>query len=436
MTPEPSSIAPRERIARPPVRPADGRPGVLSNGPAPAANGTRLDKVLLVHNFYQQRGGEDESFAAESELLASRGHAVVPYTVHNDVIDGMPRLHVAAATVWNDQTYHDLRALIQRERPSLIHCNNTFPLISPAVYYAARAEGLPVVQNLRNYRMYCVNGLFFRDGHVCESCLGKAIPWKGITHGCYRGSRSASGAVAALFSLHRALGTWTEMVDVYVTLTRFARSKFIEAGLPEEKIVHKPNFISTTPSVGEGRGGYALFVGRLSPEKGLDTLVEAWRRLDGALDLKIVGDGPIASVAAEAAARVPGVSWLGRQPVDVVQELMGEARMLVFPSEWYETFGRVGMEAFAKGTPVVAADIGAVAELVEHGENGLRFRPGDPEDLAQQVRWALANPAAWTAMRARARHTFETHYTADRNYDMLMEIYQLAMQRARARPAA
>ncbi len=384
-------------------------------------------KVLLVHNYYQQRGGEDESFDAEGALLRERGHDVVVHTVHNDAVDGMSSAGLAAAVVWNRAAYREVRALVRRERPALVHCTNTFPLLSPSVYYAARAEGLPVVQHLRNYRLACVNGLFFRDGRVCEDCLGLAAPWHGVRHGCYRGSPAASGAVAAMVGVHRAVGTWARMVDVYVTLTEFARGKLVEAGLPADRVHVKPNFLRRPPAVGDGAGGYALFVGRLSPEKGLGTLLAAWERLGGALDLVVVGDGPSAPAVAEAAARVPGVRWLGRQPLERVYELMGGARLLVFPSEWYETFGRVAMEAFAAGTPVVAAQIGAVAEVVEHGQTGLHFRPGDPADLARQVTWALEHPDAWAAMRGRSRRRFEALYSADRNYEMLSALYRRAL---------
>lgn len=391
------------------------------------------DRLLLVHNYYQQRGGEDESFAAESELLRARGHSVVSYTVHNDEIEGMSRLKLARDTLWNKKTYREVRALIRAERPEVVHCNNIFPLVSPSVYYAARAEGVPVVQNLRNYRMYCLNGLFFRDGKVCEECLGGAFPWRGIARSCYRQSKSASCAVAGLLAGHRAIGTWTKMVDLYVCLTQFARGKFIEAGLPADMLACKPNFLPEKPELGDGRGGFALFVGRLSPEKGLGTLLGAWERLDGALPLKIVGDGPDEAMVAAAAARIPGVEWLGRKPLAEVEQLMADARMLVFPSTWYETFGRVGMEAFAKGTPVIAANIGAIAELVDHQENGLLFRPGDVDDLTTQIRWALDHPDEFAAMRGRARATFEARYTADRNYELLMEIYDRAKRRAGVR---
>jgi glycosyltransferase involved in cell wall biosynthesis len=389
-------------------------------------------KILAVHNRYQQPGGEDQVFMAETALLESYGHRVVRYTTHNDRVAEMNRLALAGNTLWNSSAYQELRTLIRQERPHVAHFHNTFPLISPAGYYAAKAEGVPVIQTLHNYRLLCPNALFFRDGRVCEDCMGKVVPWPGVVHKCYRGSRAASGLVTAMLTTHRALRTWTEMVDVYVALTEFARRKFIEGGLPAEKIMVKPNFVYPDPGPGEGRGGYALFVGRLSPEKGVGTLLAAWEQLEGRISLKVVGDGPLREQVVEAADRDPCVEYLGYRPGEEINALLKEAGMLVFPSEWYETFGRVAAEAFATATPVIAADVGAVAELVEHGHTGLRFRPGDPEDLAAQVGRSFSRPEEHARMRREARAEFEAKYTAERNHQMLLEIYESALVRKEA----
>jgi glycosyltransferase involved in cell wall biosynthesis len=385
-------------------------------------------KVLAVHNYYQQPGGEDQVFLAETALLERYGHRVVRYSTHNDRAATMNRPALAGTALWNHQIFRDLRALIHRERPHVAHFHNTFPLVSPAGYYAARAEGVPVVQTLHNYRLLCPNALFFRDGRVCEDCMGKAIPWPGVVHKCYRGSRAASGIVTAMLTIHRAVRTWTEMVNVYVALTEFARRKFIEGGLPAEKVTVKPNFVYPDPGPGESGEEHALFVGRLSPEKGVDTLLAAWEHLEVRVPLKIVGDGPLMGLVLEAASRQPWVEYLGYRPAEEVHTLMKEANMLIFPSRWYETFGRVAIEAFATATPVVAANLGAIAELVDHGRAGLRFRPGDPEDLAAQVEWLLCHPEEHARMRRQARAEFEAKYTSERNYQKLMEIYESALE--------
>jgi glycosyltransferase involved in cell wall biosynthesis len=388
-------------------------------------------KILAVHNRYQRPGGEDQVFVDETALLEARNHRVLRYEVHNDQVEQVNRLTLAKDTVWNTSAYRELGALIRRERPHVVHFHNTLPLVSPSGYYAARAEGVPVIQTLHNYRLLCPVALFFRDGRVCEDCMGKAVPWPSVVHRCYRGSRTASGVIATMLTVHRALRTWIEMVDVYVALTEFARNKFIEGGLPAGKVVVKPNFVAPDPGRGQGGGGYALFVGRLAPEKGTGTMLAAWDRLGTRIPLKIVGDGPLRDQVLGAAAKQSNVEWLGHRPVEDVHALMGKADMLVFPSRWYETFGRVAAEAFAAGTPVIAANIGAVAELVEHGRTGLKFRPGDPEDLVTQVEWALSHPAELQSMREEVRAEFEAKYTAERNYRALMEIYEAALERKR-----
>jgi glycosyltransferase involved in cell wall biosynthesis len=384
-------------------------------------------RVLLLHNRYQLPGGEDQVFAAEGDLLEAHGHRVARYTAHNDQVAGMSRYALARATVWNQAVYRELRALIRSERPQIAHFHNTLPLISPAAYYAAQAEGVPVVQTLHNYRLLCPNALFFRDGRVCEDCLGKSFPWPGVAHACYRESRPASGTVATMLSTHRALGTWKGAVNVYVALTEFARQKFVEGGLPPERIVVKPNFVHPDPGMGQGSGDYVLYVGRLSKEKGLDTLLAAREQFGMDVPLNLVGEGPLAPQVAEAARRKQ-LEWLGQLPKDQVLELMKEAKALIFPSVWYEGFPMVIAEAYAVGLPVIASDLGSMSSLIDHRRTGLRFRPGDPGELAAQVRWAIKNPELLEVMRQTARARFESEYAAERNYRLLLEIYERAAQ--------
>ncbi len=383
-------------------------------------------QVLSIHNSYQIRGGEDESREAEQRLLREMGHSVEVYEENNDRLSSLNAIQLACKTVWSKEAYKTVKQLLARQPHDIVHVQNFFPLISPSVYYAAKSMGVPVVQTLRNYRLLCPNAMFFREGRVCEACIGKAIPLPGVLHGCYRESQTASGAVATMLTVHRLMQTWMQKVDLYIALTEFARQKFIQGGFPEDKIVVKPNFVNPDPGIGEGRGGYALYVGRLSVEKGLDTLLAAWEKLGKQLPLKIVGDGPLANQVVEATQRLGNVEWLGRKPVQEVYALMGEAKLVIFPSKWYETFGRVAVEAFAKGTPVIAANIGAIAEVVEHGRTGLHFQPGDAVDLATQVEWALSHPSELAQMRREVRAEFETKYTAKQNYQQLMEIYKLA----------
>jgi glycosyltransferase involved in cell wall biosynthesis len=362
----------------------------------------------------------------EAELLTAAGHEVLRFTVHNDAINSMSKLAAARRTIWNEETYRKLRAIVRRERPAIVHFTNTFPLISPSAYQAAKREGAAVVQSLRNYRLLCPNAQFLRNGAVCENCLERRIPWPGVWHGCYRGSRAGSAVVAAMLAWHRFCGTYAETVDVYYALTEFARRKFVEGGLPAQKIVVKPNFVYPDPEPGDGAGGYAVFVGRLSPEKGITTLLSAWRQLSGDLSLKILGDGPLAGLVEQAARNDSRIRWLGHRPTTEVQRIVGNAACTIVPSLWYEGQPRTIIEAFARGTPVIASRLGSMQELVEEGLNGFLFEPGNADDLAVVIRRWLNEPSHRT-LRSAARREFERRYTAKANYAMLMTVYKRAI---------
>ncbi|HYC33615.1 MAG TPA: glycosyltransferase [Gemmatimonadales bacterium] len=392
-------------------------------------------RILVCHNFYQQPGGEDQSFAGEAAMLEAFGHRVVRFTRHNRDIAGRPRLGAAADTLWNRRVARELAEAVRGQAIDVAHFQNTFPIISPAAYHAVGRLGVPVVQSLRNYRLLCPNALFYRDGHVCEDCLGRSIPWPGVLHRCYRGSVGASAVTAAMLTAHRALGTWSDAVDMYIANTEFSRRKFIEGGLPADRVAVKPNFVYPDPGPGAGRGGFALYAGRLTPEKGIATLLAAWKLLGGRLPLRIAGDGPLAPLVREAAGGPDAVEYLGHRTPLEVSDLMGDASVLVFPSEWYETFGRTIVEAFAKGTPVVAAALGGVTAMIDPGRTGLHYPPGDAEALAGRVEALLGDPGMLARMRPEARREFELCYTAERNHAMLLEIYGRAVERRRGAPA-
>lgn len=402
-------------------------------------------RILQLHNLYKIAGGEDVVVQAEKTLLEAYGHEVVLLQADNhNITSFFSQTMTALNTVYSFSAKKRVQAEIAKFQPDVVHVHNFFPLWSPAVYDACQEAKVPVLQTLHNYRLFCADAFFFRDGKVCEDCLGKFFPWPGVVHRCYRGSRVGSAVLATMQAVHRARGTWKERVNLYIALTEFARHKFIEAGLPADKIVVKPNFllskneeISSVPKLQETKENYALFVGRLSPEKGIDTMLAAWRlKASNGLgqkgqnflgSLKIVGDGPLADQVAMAAQEIPGVEWLGRQPQEQVQKLMQNAKMLVFPSVWYEGFPMVIVEALALGLPVVASNLGSLSSLVDSGRTGLHFRPGDADDLAAKVEWAIAHPQELGQMGREARAEFEAHYTAEANYRQLMEIYQLAL---------
>jgi len=396
-------------------------------------------KILSVHNTYQKPGGEDQVFAQEAELLRAHGHQVLLYQASNDQVTGVNPLVLLGNTIWNKPIHQELRALMRREKPDIVHVHNTFPVISPAVYYAANGEGIPVVQTLHNYRMLCPAATLFRDGHVCEECLGKRIPWPGVLHGCYRGNRLATAAAAAMLATHNYKETWSKAVSAYIALTDFARDKFIEGGLPAAKIFVKPNYLQTDPGPGEGQGNYAFFVGRLTPEKGISTLLEAWREIGHALPLQIAGDGPLAVEVEKACREMEGVTWLKWLPRAEILQRMKDASVLILPSTWYEGFPMILAEAFAVGLPVIASNLGSMSSVVDHLRTGLHFEPGNASDLVEKVRWLRAHPTEVALMRAQARREYETKYTGEENYAQMIHIYEsvLSPQRSHAagRPA-
>lgn len=382
-------------------------------------------RVLVVHNHYRERGGEDAVFEAETALLRKNGVDVVTYEEHSDRATSIPPFRLAVEVVWSRESRRRLAAEIERVRPDVVHFHNPFPLISPSAYYACRAAGVAVVQRLPNYRILCPGANLVRDGRVCQDCLGRSLPWPALVHGCYRGSRPATASVASMIVTHRLLGTWERMVDVYVPPSEFARSKFIEGGLPADRIVSKPNFVDPDPGIGTHDGGFALYAGRLSEEKGVATLLRAWKALGpDAPPLRIAGDGPLATLLAHAP---PKVEWLGRRSKAEVFDLMRQANVLIFPSDCFESFGLAIAEAYATGLPVIASRHGAMAEIVDEGRTGLLFDPGDANSLATRVRWALAHPDEMRAMGRAARLAYEERYTAARAFHLLEAIYEKAI---------
>jgi glycosyltransferase involved in cell wall biosynthesis len=394
-------------------------------------------RVLLVHNRYQQPGGEDGVVGAEADMLRRHLHQVEIYEANNDGIEGpLDRLKTAVRCVWSPRAERTFRKHLRDIEPDVIHVHNFFPLISPAVHHAAYKRGIPVVQTLHNYRLLCPASTLLRDGVVCEACTHEWYPISAVRHACYRKSHAASFAVANMLVFHRLIGTWTHTVSRFIALSEFARRKFVSSGLPEDRVSVKPNFLADDPGPGYGNGDYVLFVGRLTDEKGIPCLLQAWKALRSKPRLIIVGDGPLASMVRDFASTDRTVQWLGFLNRSGILELMGNAFALIFPSIWYEAFPLVLAESFAKGLPVIASNLGSMAEIVSHRRTGLLFAPGSSLDLANTLQWAFDHRSEVFAMRKHARLEFESKYTADRNYRLLLDIYEAALPALAAAPLA
>jgi glycosyltransferase involved in cell wall biosynthesis len=388
-------------------------------------------RILVAHNRYRYSGGEDSVMRAEVDMLRSAGNDVEVFEVDNNSIQGTAAKIVAAASLFHSyNSFRKMDELLRRFRPDVLHIHNWFPLLSPSVISAAGEVGVPVVQTLHNFRMLCANGVLYRNGKICEDCIGKAIPLSATMHGCYSSSRVGSALVSAAFSYHRFAQTWNG-VSTFIALSEFQRGLLIRGGVEAARIVVKPNFVKDAGEIGSGKGGYALFVGRLVPEKGIRTVLKAWETSKISMSLKIMGHGPLTEEVRCRTKRLPSVEYLGQRTQSEVYAAMADARFLIFPSESYETFALTIVEAFSRGTPVLAANIESVADLVKDGQTGFRFIPGDAEDLSAKAALLSADTVGYQAMRHQCRRVYEERYTDKRNYKMLIDIYRNSIASAR-----
>jgi glycosyltransferase involved in cell wall biosynthesis len=375
-------------------------------------------KILIAHNEYQYRGGEDIVVDAEITLLREYGHEVEVYRRNNHELQNMSRLATVGSTFWSSRSAHEVADLCDGFRPDLIHVHNTFPLISPSLYWLTARKRIPLIQTLHNFRLLCPQAMLLRDGKVCEDCIGK-LPWRAVTRKCYRDSVLQSAVTAGMLVAHRAAGSYRDRVTNYIALNAFCRDKFIAGGLPAERIRIKQNFTvcGGVPDWEKRAGG--VFIGRLSPEKGLAVLIDALSLLDG-VSIKVIGKGPLQDTVERAFRH----DYLGYQSRGRIAQLLREARYLVAPSTGIETFGLVAIEAFMCGTPVIASRQGGFRELVKEGVTGLLVDPTDAADLAAKIAWAESHPAEMLRMGRAARAEYEAKYTPERNYRILIDIYE------------
>ncbi len=380
-------------------------------------------RILITHNTYQQAGGEDIVVANERALLQEAGHEVKLYTVSNYDINGLgKKLKTFIETPYSHKAKQQFADIIKIFKPDIVHVHNFFPLLTPAIYDSCIEAHVPVVQTLHNYRTICPGALLMRDSKICEKCVTNSPYW-GAWHRCYRGSFLGSLAVARMVAVHKNKKTWLQKVDRFIVLTEFARKKFIESGFLADRLVVKPNFVTDLEQLDINKHSGALFVGRISEEKGLRTLMEAWQTID--YTLCIIGDGPMMN---ETKALAPNnVHFLRKLSSHEVRVAMSKAAFLIMPSLWYEGFPMTIVEAFSCGLPVITSNLGSIAEIVKDGVTGLHFNTKDADDLAAKVRWAINHPREMAQMGLNARAEYERKYTPDKNYRQLISIYEKAI---------
>jgi glycosyltransferase involved in cell wall biosynthesis len=390
-------------------------------------------RVLQLHTPYRQPGGEDAVVRAEAEVLRRSGHEVVQYQVQNPP-GAAGAIGSLVVSPWNPRQARRVQGLAERLRPDVAHVHNTWYAQSPAVLWALRRAGVPTVMTLHNYRLVCANGQLFRDGAPCEDCVG-ASPWHGVRHGCYRDSMVLSVPAAGTIALHDRLRTWSRTVDRFVVLSEFAAERLVRGGLPPDRIELKPNFVADPGprAAPAAASATVLYVGRLSPEKGVELLVEAWREVgEGPLELVVVGDGPLRErLARRPAARL---RLAGQLPAAEVRRQMLAARALVLPSVWYEGQPVAVLEALAAGLPVLGSGIGGVPELLAPLGRDWLAAPGEVASWVAALR-ALADPERVEVASARARALYERSFSAATAARALEDVYERAADhRARSKP--
>jgi len=382
-------------------------------------------RLLVVHNRYRtgQPSGEDVVVDRDLQVLAAAGHEVQTYLRESDEIASWStaaRATLPGRVLWSPADARALGRMVADLRPDVVHVHNTFPVISPSVLGAVRRQGVPVVATLHNYRLFCASGLLLREGRPCTECIGRT-PLPGLLHGCYRDSRVATAPLTASIALHGALGTWVRGVNRFVVMTEFARSMVTRAGLPAERVVVRPHGVSDAPQVREGVGEGFLFVGRLSREKGIDLLIDAWDNSLGRL--YVIGEGDLATeLRRRVHDRGLDVVFLGSMEHAEARRRMASARAVVVPSRAFETFGLAAVEAMAAGVPVVVAGHGALAELVERTGAGLTHRPNDAHDLRRAL--GQMDGAMSHLLGARARDAYLAQYSMERAVGALEGIYR------------
>jgi glycosyltransferase involved in cell wall biosynthesis len=374
-------------------------------------------RILVAHNAYLYRGGEDTVVEAEIALLRRHGHEVVLYRRDNAELDALPLWQAAMDSVWSKRTVMEAGRLLASFRPHLIHAHNTFPLISPSLYGIADELGIPVVQTLHNFRLLCPQAMLMRNGRYCDDCVGR-WPWRAVLHRCYRGSLAQSAVSAGMVSGHRMLGTWRDRVCRYIVLNQMCREIFIRGGLPPEKLSIKPNFVEANGVPGEHKRRGGLFIGRLAAEKGLLTLAQAIRQKP-VTRIAVCGSGPLQATVEQS----EGLDYIGFLQGEALRNRISNAEFLVMPSTGIESFGLAAIEAFACGTPVIASRHGGLREIVEHGHNGLLVTPGSADELADAIAYAVSNPMQMRRMGLEAYQTYLARYTPERNYSTLLAIY-------------
>jgi glycosyltransferase involved in cell wall biosynthesis len=386
--------------------------------------------VLQVHNSAISPGGADFVVENERALLEAAGIEVRQYFVKNAEAQGMSKVRAAGKSIWNFDVARDLRTLLVEFRPDIVHVHTPFPLMSPVVFRVASQLGFPTVATMHSFRYSCVKATLFRNGEICETCVGRRVKTPAVRHRCYHGSIAGSSALVSSLGVHRMLHTFTRDVTLYVTVTQFARSKLIQEGISPGRVVVKFNSVPRDESIEGDRQESYLFVGRLEREKGVETLLDAWRRLDRPPRLVVLGDGSLRPLVEDAVRRGLPIEFRGWVGLDEVRRMVSRSKFVVLPSEWYEAGPPlVALEALAARTPIIASRIDNFADWIESGVNGFTFPSGDVDAFASVVESSLrstSDVARYSAMQCAAGAAYSANFSQEANQRALIDLYEKA----------
>ena len=379
-------------------------------------------KILIIHNHYLERGGEDEVVEAEIRLLREYGHEAILYEKSNEYIEKLSFvkkfIFIFFELNFSKIVYKEIKEIIKTQKPDIAHIHNIFFCITPSVYFALKEENIPIVQSLHNYRLFCLRGTFYNCGLVCEKCKDKQL-FKGVMEKCWRNSFFSSFFLAKLLYKKKF---FLKNINSYIVTSKFSKDKFIELGLDREKLYLKTNFLSIKADRNNQDHKYALFLGRLVDYKGVETLMRAFEATP-AFKLKIIGDGPLRSEVHSYASTHNNIEWLGRIDRDLVLTTIKNSSFLIFPSECYENMPLVILESFVFSKPVLASNLGAIKEFVIDGENGLLFKSGDARDLSVKIAYLFSHDKERIEMGRNASKIYQERFDKERNYHDLVDIY-------------
>lgn len=392
-------------------------------------------RILMIHNRYLQKGGEDTVFYNEAQMLDDGENEIFQFVVSNDSIKTnslVEKIKLGINTIWSISSYKKVKSYIKKIEPDVVHVHNTFPLLSPSIYWAIKSVGIPIIQTLHNYRLGCANGILYRESEICQKCIDKNIFYS-VYHGCYRESKIQTLPVALMQGFHRLIGTYSNKIDRYIALTEFSREKFMEIGLPKEKIVVKPNFTlnpytNKFPKDFKRRKKQIIYVGRITEDKGLEILLNSFTNLNMSnANLLVIGEGEKRIDYQEKYKFDSRISWLGSQEKEKVIDHISDSTMLVMSSLWYETFGMVLIEAMSVGTPIIAPNHGGFSEIVIENRNGFTYNRYNSNDLMLKMKQLMElKEDEWNKFSESCFEDYNVKYSKVKNKNALLNIYREA----------